>query len=342
MAKRMGKRTIILENRPTIIGYASVVGKKEHEGPIGDEFDDYDEDCRFGEKTFEKAESRLQKNTVNKALQKCGFTEKDIDCIFAGDLLNQCIGSSFGLRELGIPFVGLYGACSTMALGISMASIALESGALNRAVALTSSHFCSAERQYRFPLEYGSQRTPTAQWTVTGSGAVVLEKETKSQKNEKNKPYVNAITIGEIEDYNITDANNMGAAMAPSAAATLLHYFKDTDTTPEDYDIIYTGDLGYVGTELLYELLEKEKIDIRCRHNDCGLLIYDRERQDVHAGGSGCGCSASVLCSFIMHRFESGDFKNILFMSTGALMSPTSSMQGESIPGISHLINIKI
>jgi len=170
----------------------------------------------------------------------------------------------------------------------------------------------------------------------------VLEKETKSQKNEKNKPYVNAITIGEIEDYNITDANNMGAAMAPSAAATLLHYFKDTDTTPEDYDIIYTGDLGYVGTELLYELLEKEKIDIRCRHNDCGLLIYDRERQDVHAGGSGCGCSASVLCSFIMHRFESGDFKNILFMSTGALMSPTSSMQGESIPGISHLINIKI
>jgi len=208
MAERKGKRTIILEKKPTIISYASIVGKKEHEGPIGGEFDSFDEDCRFGEKSFEKAESRLQNQTVRTALKKANLEEKDIDCIFAGDLLNQCIGSSFGLRELGIPFVGLYGACSTMALSLSMASLAVESGAANTAVAVTSSHFCSAERQYRFPLEYGSQRTPTAQWTVTGSGAVILG-------DDKNKPYINALTIGEIEDYNITDANNMGAAMAP-------------------------------------------------------------------------------------------------------------------------------
>ena len=208
MAKRIGKRTILLEKKPSIIGYAAVVGKKEHEGPIGDEFDSYDEDCRFGEKSFEKAESRLQNQTVRTALKKSNIEETEIDCIFAGDLLNQCIGSSFGLRELGIPFVGLYGACSTMALSLSMASIMIESGGAQKAVAVTSSHFCSAERQYRFPLEYGSQRTPTAQWTVTGSGAAILGE-------AEGKPYINAITVGEIEDYNITDANNMGAAMAP-------------------------------------------------------------------------------------------------------------------------------
>ncbi|MCQ2440619.1 MAG: stage V sporulation protein AD [Clostridia bacterium] len=335
MAKKIGNRTIILENRPSIVGYGSVVGKKEHDGPIGDEFDTYNDDSRFGEKSYEKAESRLQKTAVETALKKCDKTEKDVDCIFAGDLLNQCIGSSFGLRSLGIPFVGLYGACSTMTLGLSLAALTVDSGAVNTAVAVTSSHFCSAERQYRFPLEYGSQRTPTAQWTVTGSGASVIER-------SENKPYINAVCFGEIEDLGVTDANNMGAAMAPAAAATLMHYFSDTKTKPEDYDIIITGDLGSVGSNLLYQLLERQNIDIRCRHNDCGLIIFDLKKQDVHAGGSGCGCSASVLNSFVMHRFESGDFKNILFMSTGALMSPTSTMQGESIPGIAHLVNIKI
>ena len=221
-----------------------------------------------------------------------------------------------------------------MALSTGLASIFVDSGAAARAVAVTSSHFCSAERQYRFPLNYGSQRTPTAQWTVTGSGALVLG-------HGEGKPYINSVTFGEIEDYGIKDINNMGAAMAPAAAGTLKKFFADTETKPDDYDVIYTGDLGYVGTNLLYELLEREDIDIRCRHSDCGLIIFDREKQDVHAGGSGCGCSASVLCSFIMHRFEDGDFKNILFMSTGALMSPTSSFQGESIPGIAHLLNIK-
>lgn len=332
--KRIGKRTIIFENKPRIISYGSVVGKKEHEGPLSNEFDSYTTDSFFGEKSFEKAESRLQKTAVQTALDKAGLTPDDIDNIFAGDLLNQCIGSSFGLRSFGIPFIGLYGACSTMALSAGLAAVFIDSGAAERTVSVTSSHFCSAERQYRFPLNYGSQRTPTAQWTVTGSGALILGK-------DGGDIYISSVTFGEIEDLNIKDANNMGAAMAPAAAGTLLNFFKDTETKPENYDIIFTGDLGYVGTNLLYELLEREGIDIRCRHSDCGTLIFDREKQDVHAGGSGCGCSASVLCSYIMHRLEKGDFGNILFMSTGALMSPTSSFQGESIPGIAHLLNIK-
>ena len=333
--RRIGQRTIIFENKPTILSYGSVVGKKEHEGPLSNEFDAYTIDSFFGEKTFEMAESKLQKTAVQIALDKGGFKDSDIDNIFAGDLLNQCIGSSFGLREFGIPFIGLYGACSTMALSAGLASIFVDGGAAQRAVAVTSSHFSSSQRQYRFPLNYGSQRTPTAQWTVTGSGALVLGK-------GEGKPYINSVTFGEIEDYGIKDINNMGAAMAPAAAGTIKKFFSDTGTSPEDYDVIYTGDLGHVGTNLLYELLEREGVDIRCRHSDCGLIIFDREKQDVHAGGSGCGCSASVLCSFIMHRFEEGQFKNILFMSTGALMSPTSSFQGESIPGIAHLLNIKI
>ncbi len=332
--KRIGKRTIIFENKPRIISYGSVVGKKEHEGPLSNEFDAYTTDSFFGEKSFEKAESKLQKTAVQTALDKAGLTPDDIDNIFAGDLLNQCIGSSFGLRSFGIPFIGLYGACSTMALSAGLAAVFIDSGAAKKTVSVTSSHFCSAERQYRFPLNYGSQRTPTAQWTVTGSGALILGK-------DGGDIYISSVTFGEIEDLNIKDANNMGAAMAPAAAGTLLNFFKDTETKPDDYDIIFTGDLGYVGTNLLYELLEREGIDIRCRHSDCGTMIFDREKQDVHAGGSGCGCSASVLCSYIMHRLEKGDFGNILFMSTGALMSPTSSFQGESIPGIAHLLNIK-
>ena len=334
MSYKIGNRTIQLENKPSVTGYGSVVGKKEHEGPLSKEFDFYTTDSFFGEKSFEKAESKLQKTAVGIALEKAGVKENNIDKIFAGDLLNQCIGSSFGLREFGIPFIGLYGACSTMALSTGLASLFVDCGAIDRAVAVTSSHFCSAERQYRFPLNYGSQRTPTAQWTVTGSGALVLEK-------GDCKPFVNSITFGEIEDYGITDINNMGAAMAPAAASTLKHFFEDTNTSPEDYDIIFTGDLGYIGTEALYQLCEREGFNIRCRHSDCGILIFDRQSQDVHAGGSGCGCSASVLCSYVMHQLEEKNLNNILFMSTGALMSPTSSFQGESIPGIAHLLNIK-
>ena len=334
MAHKIGKSTIGLDNKPRIISYGSVVGKKEHEGPLSEEFDYYTEDSFFGEKSFEKAESRLQKTAVQIALDKVGLATEQIDKIFAGDLLNQCIGSSFGIRELNIPFLGLYGACSTMALSTGLASIFIDCGAAEKAVAVTSSHFCSAERQYRFPLNYGSQRTPTAQWTVTGSGALVLS-------NADKGAYINSVTFGKIVDFGICDANNMGAAMAPAAADTLINFFKDTNSAPEDYDIIFTGDLGRVGTLALYELCLKDGVDIRCRHSDCGTIIFDRDKQDVHAGGSGCGCSASVLCSYVMHRLERGELSNILFMSTGALMSPTSSYQGESIPSIAHLLNIR-
>lgn len=334
MAVRIGQSTIQFTNKPSIIGYSSVVGKKEFEGPLSSEFDAHDLDSRFGEISFEKAESRMQKIAVETALRKCNLSEQDINIIFAGDLLNQCVGSSFGLRAMGIPFAGIYGACSTMTLGLILASICVDSAAANCAAAVTSSHFCSAERQYRFPLEYGSVRPQSAQWTVTGAGASII-----SVSN--NKPYIDKATFGKIVDLGVKDANNMGAAMAPSAASTLVSFFSDTNTSPNDYDCIFTGDLGKVGSDLLYILTENEGYYIREKHKDCGLLIFDRKKQDVHAGGSGCGCSASVLNSYVFHRFESGEYKNVLFMSTGALLSPTSTMQGESIPGISHLVNIR-
>lgn len=334
MPEMLGKRTIVFKNKPHIISYGSIVGKKEHEGPMSNEFDDFTVDSFFGEDSFEKAESKLQKTAVQIALDKVGLKDSDIDKLFAGDLLNQCIGSSFGNKERGIPFIGLYGACSTMALSTALASLFVDCGAANRAIAVTSSHFCSAERQYRFPLNYGSQRPQTAQWTVTGSGALILQR-------EGTGAYINAAVFGEIKDLNITDANNMGAAMAPAAADTIIHFLKDTNTAPEDYDLIFTGDLGFVGTQCLYELMDKEGIDIRCRHTDCGSIIFDHDTQDTHSGGSGCGCSASILCSYVMHRMEEKQLNNILFLSTGALMSPTSSYQGESIPGIAHLLHIK-
>lgn len=334
MAQRLGRYTLKMEHMPSVQGYAAVCGKKEGDGPLGKHFDFVYEDTTLGESSWEKAESRLQTDAVNRALQKAGVTSSDIDYIFAGDLLNQCISSTFGLRSLSIPFLGQYGACSTMAQTLAMSAILVETGAARRCVAVTSSHFCSAERQFRFPLEYGGQRTPTSQWTVTGSGAAVVG-------NTGNSPYISAVTVGRITDLGIKDANNMGAAMAPAAYSTLTDFLKDTETSPADYDLIVTGDLGEVGSELLKELLQKDGIDISKKHVDCGLLIYDREKQDVHAGGSGCGCAGSVLCSYLLNRLKSGELKNILFMATGALMSPTSSQQGESIPGIAHLIHFK-
>ncbi len=333
MDKKAGK-TIILKSKPSILSYGSIVGKKEGAGPLGNEFDVKIEDALFGEKSFEKAEMKLQQIASELALKKANLKYKDIDCIFAGDLLNQCIGSSFGLRSTDMPFVGLYGACSTMALSLSTAAIFIESGAAKKTVSVTSSHFCSAERQYRFPLEYGSQRTPTAQWTVTGSGAVILT-------NQPQKAYIDKITIGTVQDLGVTDANNMGAAMAPAAADTFKRFFNDTGTKPSDYDRIFTGDLGIIGSNLLYELLEKDNIDIKKQHRDCGVMMFDIVNQDVHAGASGCGCSATVLCGYILKRIESGQYKNVLFCATGALLSPTSTQQGESIPGIAHLLNIR-
>lgn len=333
--KRIGNRTVKFDNPPKILENAAVVGPMESEGPLANEFDVCFKDSLAGEDSWEKAESKLQKTAVRTLIEKAKVKREDIDYIFAGDLLNQCIASSFGIKEFEIPFVGLYGACSTMALSLINASVYIESGAANHTIAVTSSHFCSAERQYRFPLEYGGVRPPTSQWTVTGSGAVLLG-------TGENCPEVKAFTIGKITDYGIKDANNMGAAMAPAAAETIKSFFEDTKTTPEDYDAIFTGDLGMVGTKLLYELLDNENINLMGVHKDCGNMIFDSEKQDVHSGGSGCGCSASVLCSHILNNMRDKKYKNILFCATGALMSPTSTWQGETIPCIAHLVNIKI
>lgn len=332
MAERIGKHTILLPSKPSIIGFASVVGKAEGEGPLSKEFDKvYSDDTIDGCPTWEKSESALHKESVSCAIAKADLSPKDIDLIMAGDLLNQCIGTSFGIRELQIPFLGLYGACSTMALSMALASVMVDSQVVNNAVASTSSHFASAERQFRLPLEYGGQRPPSAQRTATASGASVISNHTE------NVPCIEAVIFGKIMDYGIKDANNMGAAMAPGAAETIQSFLNDTGTKPEDYDLILTGDLGKVGSELLIDLLKKDfSIDISSVHNDCGLMIYDLENQDMHAGGSGCGCSASVVNSFIMKRLQSKELNKVLFVGTGALLSTTSSLQGESVPGIAH------
>ena len=329
--QRTGKNVIKLSGSTYISGSAGVGSKTESEGPLAKDFDFLYPDDGIGQPTWEKAESELHKKAVTLAIENAGKTTDDIDIIFAGDLLNQCTGSTFGIREMNIPFAGMYGACSTMILSLITASVFVDSGAAKTAVASTSSHFCSAEKQFRFPLEYGGQRTPTAQRTATAAGAAVIE------SGNSHGIIIDKVLFGRIRDLGITDPNNMGAAMAPAAARTIKDFLTDTCTSPDDYDLILTGDLGYVGSELLIELLKKrENIDISKVHNDCGLMIYDRQAQDVHAGGSGCGCCASVLCSHIFKKMREGKLKRILVAATGALLSPVSSLQNESIPGISH------
>ena len=331
MAKRVGTATLLLENTPSVEAFGAIGSKREAEGPLGGFFDQLCSDSTMGEQTWEKAECRLQKDAINVALKKAGLSPPDLQYIFAGDLLNQCTSSTYGLRDLGVPFVGLYGACSTMAESLSLASLFIEGGFGEHTAAITSSHFCAAERQFRFPLEYGGQRTPTSQWTVTGAGAAIVGKASAP-------PYVRAVTMGAIKDMGITDANNMGAAMAPAAADTIGRFFQDTGMAPDRFDMIATGDLGMVGSALLLELLERDGWKLQGRHADCGLLIYDRQKQQVEAGGSGCGCSAAVLCAYILPAIRRGDLSNVLFIATGALMSTTSVQQGESIPGIAHLL----
>lgn len=332
MVQRIGNGTLRFENAPRVAGWASVAGKKEAEGPLGGLFDKVIDDCRGGTETYESAESRLQTEAARLAMRSCGLSAGEIGVAFAGDLLNQCVGSTFGLMGFGVPFLGQYGACSTMAQTLLTGAVFTESGAARHALCVTSSHFCAAERQYRFPLEYGAVRTPTAQWTVTGAGACILRPDGEGVK-------IREATAGKIISLNITDANNMGAAMAPAAAETMLGFFRDTGTLPQAYDCIFTGDLGAVGSELLYELLLAEGTDIRPFHRDCGLLIYDRERQDVHAGGSGCGCCATVLCAKILPELRSGKLRNVLFIATGALLSATTAQQGKPIPAVAHLIH---
>ena len=327
--KKLGKQTVAFASPPSIAGHANVVGKKEGEGPLRASFDLINQDDTFGESSWEKAESAMQKLALQNALDKAKQAASTLDFIFAGDLLNQCIASSFAIRGQGVPFFGLYGACSTMAESLTLASMMLDGGFGEWAAAMASSHFCSAERQYRTPLEYGGQRTPTAQWTVTGAGAVVLAR-------EGDGPYITHATVGKIVDKGIKDANNMGAAMAPAAFATLHAHFDDLHCTPEDYDVIITGDLGRLGSEILHGLLEKDGIHADVQ--DCGVMIFDTRRQDVHCGGSGCGCSASVLCGPLLSRMERGELRRLLFCGTGALLSPLSTQQGESIPAVCHAV----
>ena len=313
---------------------ASIVGPKEAQGPLAEYFDQTLEDEFWGEKTWEKAESKIIKETVNTVISKSGVPSDQIDLMIAGDLLNQCISSSFGLREANIPFLGVFGACSTFVESMCIGSICVESFAKN-VLCATSSHFCSAEKQFRFPLELGNQRTPTAQWTVTGSGAAII---TQSGMG----PYITHITPGKIIDMGIKDANNMGAAMAPAFCETLITHFLDTGRSPNYYDSIISGDLGHVGKEIAIDIAKARGYNIKPNYNDCGVLIFDKEKQDTHSGGSGCGCCGSVFSGYFFKQLKAKKLKKVLLIATGALMNSTSSQQGESIPGIAHAISIEI
>ena len=332
--KRIGRQTVQFSTPPVIRAAASVVGRKEGEGPLRDRFDSVSQDTYFGEKSWEQAESAMLRQCFARVCSKAALEPEALDYVLSGDLLNQCVGSAYAMRGVGAPYLGLYGACSTMAEAVSLAAMLIDGGCAETAAALTSSHFCSAERQYRFPLEYGGQRTPTSQWTVTGSGALILGSNAAG-------PQVTHVTIGSITDAGITDANNMGAAMAPAAYSTLKQHFQDTGRDPFYYDAIFTGDLGAMGHDILQALFREDGVELGVMYLDCGMLIYDVKAQDVHAGGSGCGCSASVLAAHILPSMRKGIWNRVLFAATGALMSATSAQQGDSIPGICHAVAIE-
>jgi stage V sporulation protein AD len=360
MGQHIGKSSIRLEQPVYIKGSASVVGKKEGEGPLGLLFDMVGEDDWFGCETWEEAESNLQKDAVYLALEKSGVKAADVDFIFAGDLLGQSIATSFGLASYQIPLFGVYGACSTCGESLALGSLAIAGGFADRVVCVTSSHFASAEKEFRFPLNYGNQRPLSATWTVTGSGAFVLESENdfkndtrcqgltttssgvltddKTPLSNGAKALISGITVGKITDYGLKDSMNMGACMAPASASTLEQHFLDFDSQPEDYDKIITGDLGSVGQRVLIDMMKERGYDISSRHMDCGIEIYDAASQDTHAGGSGCGCSAVTLSAYILKQLAEGNWKKVLFMPTGALLSKTSFNEGKSVPGIAHAL----
>lgn len=333
---RCGRQTVAVDN-VKVAAAAAIVGNKEAEGPLGEFFDITLPDSEWNEETWEKTEAKMQREAVRLAVVKANRRLGDIDRVFSGDLLNQCISAGFGLRELEIPFYGIYGACSTMIEGISLGAMSVCGGFAERIAAVTSSHFCTAERQYRNPLEYGGQRTPTAQWTVTGAASAVLER-----GGDSGDIAVTHITAGKIVDMGIKDANNMGGAMAPAAYDTITAHFKETGLSPSDYDMIVTGDLGSIGADILVEQLKADGIDISKNYNDCGCMIYDAEKQDVHAGGSGCGCIGSVLCGYLLKEMRKGRIKSLLAVGTGALLSQTSTLQGETVPGIAHAAAFRV
>ena len=335
MAKnKRGNQSFVPEITPVITHWASVAGKKESEGPLAHTFDITSLDTFFGQRTWEQAEKHMQQLALRKLAEKAGKKPRDFELVFSGDLLNQCIGSSFTLRNMNVPHLGLYGACSTMAESLLMAAMAVGGGYIDSAVAMTSSHFASSERQYRFPLGYGGQRTPTAQWTVTGSGAALVSA-------TGTGPRITGCTIGTVTDLGIKDANNMGAAMAPAAYATIRAHMEDFGKEPKDFDLIVTGDLGQLGKEMLLELAKRDGLSLGGKIADCGTLVFDNISQDVHSGGSGCGCSAITLCGYLLGQIQAKKLKKILFCGTGALLSPTSTQQGLPIPGVCHAVCIE-
>ncbi len=332
-ANKRGKQSFYLPQHPVITAWASIAGKKESQGPLADQFTQTYQDTYFGEKTWEQAEKRLQQLALEQLAKKAGIQQTDFSLVYSGDLLNQCIGSSFSLNRTGIPHLGLYGACSTMAQSLLMAAMTVDGCYSDQVVALTSSHFASSERQYRFPLGYGGQRTPTAQWTVTGAGAALVCSQGKG-------PFIDSCTIGTVTEMGIKDAGNMGAAMAPAALATIRAHFQDMGRSCEDFDLIVTGDLGQHGKTMLLELARREGLNLGGKLTDCGTLVFDQNSQDVHSGGSGCGCSAITLCGHLLDQLQTGRLKRILFCGTGALLSPTSTQQGLPIPGVCHAVSI--
>lgn len=334
MGRKKGKQTILFDNSVFIKNYYSSAGKTEGEGPLGDCFDVIYNDEYIEAKSWEEAENNILRHTVTGVFAKSGVTANDIDYVFSGDLLNQCTASSFGLKDMGIPYYGLYGACSTMAESMGLGSVMVDAGYGENVLCVTSSHFCASEKQYRFPLEYGGVRTPSAQWTVTGSGAVILT-------DKKTDIEIESITTGRMVDFGVKDSANMGAAMAPAAADCIMRHLADLNLRATDYDCIVTGDLGIVGSKLVVELCQKEGVDISGVHADCGVMIFDPTVQNTGAGGSGCGCSASVFCGHFLKEMEKENIKKILLVCTGALMSPTTYQLGESVIGIAHAVGLK-
>lgn len=332
--KKVSKQTVKFDNPPSIIQTASIAGPREGNGPLARYFDEIINDELWDEKTWEKAESKILRECINMVVKKSGQPHTNIEYILSGDLLSQCISSNYAVRETNIPFFGLYGACSTMSESLSLAAMIIDGGFADYVISAASSHFCSAERQFRFPLELGTQRPLTSQWTVTGAGASLIS-------STGSGPYITDITTGKVIDMGINDSNNMGAAMAPAAVDTIFAHFNNTGIYPDDYDYIVTGDLGYVGLDIASDMLSKLGLKIENKLLDCGVLIFNREQQDVHAGGSGCGCSASVFNGYLYNEITSGNLKKILLVATGALMSPTSVQQGETIPAIAHAVTIQ-
>lgn len=332
---KIGKCSIEFDNKPLISASASVVGQKEGEGPLGEYFDRVIDDPMAGQNTWEEAESEMQRQLVDELLIKGGLQAKEIRYFFAGDLLGQLIATSFGISGFEVPVFGLYGACSTMGEALSLAAMTVSAGYADNVIAMTSSHFGSAEKQFRFPLDYGNQRPLCATWTVTGAGGVILSASGESDI------CVSGITTGRIVDYGIQDSFNMGAAMAPAACDVIYNHLMDFERRPEDYDAIYTGDLGSVGQTILIDLMVKRGFDISKVHHDCGVEIYDAGTQDTHAGGSGCGCSAATLSAQILRRIREGEYSRVLFVPTGALLSAISFNEGKTVPGIAHAVVIE-